>query len=426
MRHGPAGGDTMARMLDRESRIRVAGVAALAAAVMGGVVASALLFRGQRSAADSEVPPLSAGQRPYGPARPDKAHEMPAGCEADPASPPAVVFDLPEDLLDLGSAKQNVVIERDVTVRNIGSGVLCVPDVETGCGCVKAELLGDNRIAPAGTGKIHVKVDTAHREGRQEKSVNLTTNDPKRKTASFKVRLDVRLGIVVATGAGSTYFGRHAPGKPGEITIRLKSPKDDPEWTVTAVEGARTKFTWSVKRVEPEDPVFRDYDLTVVHPGAGEANLYNEDLKIATTHPDRPQIVVPTQMIVVTKYYAGPPSVSFGFVGGDTAPQARQVLVMAGEADTGFVLKGARVEGDGFSAKDPVRVKDGWAVEVSYDGRERKAGPLKAALIVAVDDAEMPTVKVPLHATVRGAPVRGTAVREPAARGDGAPQREVR
>src|SRR5438093_435313 len=110
----------MAPMLDRESRIRVAGVAALAAAVMGGVVASALLFRGQRSSADSEVPPLAA-QRPYGPARPDKAHEMPAGCEADPKSPPAAVFDLPDDLLDLGSAKQNVVIERDVTVRNIGS-----------------------------------------------------------------------------------------------------------------------------------------------------------------------------------------------------------------------------------------------------------------------------------------------------------------
>src|SRR5439155_23027316 len=101
MRHGPAGGDTMARMLDRESRIRVAGVAALAAGVMGGVVASALLFRGQRSAADSEGPPLSAAQRPYGPARPDKAHEMPSWFQADPASPPAVVFDLPEDLLYL-------------------------------------------------------------------------------------------------------------------------------------------------------------------------------------------------------------------------------------------------------------------------------------------------------------------------------------
>ena len=407
----------MAPMLDRESRIRVAGVAALAAAVMGGVVASALLFRGQRSSADSEVPPLVSGQRPYGPARPDKAHEMPAGCEADPKSPPAVVFDLPEDLLDLGFAKQNVVIERDVTVRNIGSGVLCIPDVETGCGCVKAELVGENRIEPAGTAKIHVKIDTAHREGRQEKSVNLTTNDPKRKMASFKVRIDVRLGIVVAMGAGSTFFGRHAPGKPGEITIRLKSPKADPEWTVTSVEGARTKFTWSVKRVELEDPAFRDYDLTVVHPGSGEANLYNEDLKISTTHPDRPQIVVPTQLIVVTKYYAGPPSVSFGFVGGDAAPQPRKVLVMAGEADVGFTLKGARVEGDGFTAKEPVRVKDGWAVEVSYDERERKAGPVEATLVVSVDDADMPTLKVPIHATVRGATVRGPGVREPATPG---------
>ena len=133
-----------------------------------------------------------------------------------------------------------------------------------------------------------------------------------------------------------------------------------------------------------------------------DATVHNEQLKITTSHPDRPEILVDTQLIVVSKYYAGPPSLSFGFVGGADVPMPRSALVMAGDAEQSLVVKGARIEGAGFTAKDPVRAKDGWTVDVVYDGQARKAGALEATLVVSIDDAEMPELRVPIHATVRG------------------------
>lgn len=387
--------------------IRVTLVALTAVAVMAGVVASALLSR-KKGHAD-EPPVASSTSRtpdapsPFGPASPDRRHPMPSGCEVDAGEPPVARFDLAGDVLDLGAVRQGTTTVRDVSLRNAGSGVLCVRDVATGCGCVLAELLGENRIPPGTSGSIRVTVDTANREGRQEKAVRVFTNDPATKESVFQVVVDVRLGIVVVPSATGKYFGRHAPGKPGEIVVRLKCPKSDPAWEVTGVEGQRTKFAWSVKAVEPNDVVFRDYDLTIVHPGALEPILHTEDLMVKTTHPDRPEILLgQTQLLVVNKYFPGPPTVSFGYVGGAAAPKDRIALVMSGEGSTDFVVKGARIEGKGFAAKEPRKVPQGWAVDVSYDGAARKPGAIEAALVVSIDDAEMPEMRIPVRATVLG------------------------
>src|SRR5262245_39232881 len=116
-------------MVDRSGRLRILGVAVLALLVMGGVVASALVARakgqGEEGSPDSkEVARARDALRSFGRTEPDRAAPMPSGCEPDPKSPAGIRFDLPDDVLQLGSLRQGVQVECEVTLRNVGSGPL--------------------------------------------------------------------------------------------------------------------------------------------------------------------------------------------------------------------------------------------------------------------------------------------------------------
>jgi hypothetical protein len=295
-----------------------------------------------------------------------------------------------------------VVIERDVTIRNEGTGDLCIGGVDTGCGCVKADRRGPSRLAPGESTVIRVHIDTAGREGVQDKTVTVWTNDRDRREAKFRVLCDVRLGIVAE--ASYVYLGRHAIGRPGTGKVRFRSPKDDVTWEITGIEGSKGAYTWTVKEVESADPALRVVELEITHPGHPKNEYVDDQLRVRTSHPDRPEILLRSQMVVVTKYYTGPAErVTFGNVGGDSPTVQRQVYVMAGEEGTEFTLRRVEVEGQGFVALEPRKSPQGWVIDVRYDGASRAAGSnVEATLVVEVDDPEARPIRLALSATVRG------------------------
>ena len=400
----------MPGMLDAQSRIRVAWVAALAVLVMVGVVASALAFK--HTPDDPTQTPRPRPPYGLGAARGDRPFEVPAGCEVDKTKPPELRIDLPDHRLELGPVRQGLRIEHDVTVRNVGTGTLCVYEPETGCGCVKATWVGDDhKVRPGETGTIHLSISTENREGHQDKVVTVRSNDPARPDGvPFRVTLEIRRGLMVVPGGGAmgSYFGRHGPNTPAELTVRLKCPVDEAEWTVTSVEGSRkTAFTWHVDRVEPEDKDFRQYDLTIVHPGlpateASDVDTHNEEVKVRTTHPDRPEFTLSTQMLVLTKYFASPNSIPFGFVGGSAPDRTLTAVVKPAETGSEFTVKGAHVDGGGFEVVGaPRRLKDGWGIDLKYDTKRRKAGIFDATLVVEFPDADFPELRIPIRATIK-------------------------
>jgi hypothetical protein len=395
--------------MDRADRLRVAWVAALAVAVMAGVVASALHLRSQGGGRDPFDVAGGDDPRDRVPETPRRRGEapLPAECEPREGFAPVAEVDLPGGRLDFGDLRQGVVVEREVPVRNRGTGLLCVTDIETGCGCVKADWVGESRIPPGGTGALKIRVDTAGREGPQDRTVVLYVNDPARRTVSFKVRLEIRLGLVVVSGGGHTVsFGTRPAGRPASLPVRIRCPKDERPWEVLGVEsalaeGERTAFTWRLDPVEPAAEGSREYDLVLTHPGTTRLGPAYERIRVRTSHPERPEILLDTQVLVVPKYYAQPPKVSLLRVRRE-AVNTRTIFVLPGEPGATFRVKGARVEGTGFAAATPRTVPEGWAVDVRYDGAARGAGRVKATLVVEVDDAELPEVRVPLEAEVLG------------------------
>ncbi len=397
-------GATIGRM-DRPNRLRIALVGFLTLGVMVGVVAAARHAK-TNGTIDGPSPDAAFGMGPKGVGTPPVA--LPPECRPSQENPGTLRFELPADVLDLGSVKQGSVIERDVVVRNTGSGILCIPErPRTGCGCVQAEWVGEMRIPPTGSGIARLRVDTKGKEGHVDKDVTVVSNDPIRPQAVFRVKFEVKLGVLVAKSASVTagsvvYFGRHAPGRPATAVVRLKTPREDAAWNVTAVEGTKTKFTFRTAPAEPNDTVFRHVDVTIEHPGSEQLDLNDETLKILTTHPDRPEILLHAQLLVSKKFYTSPPSVRFGFVGGSSNAVAspRMVTVFPGEEGTPFRVKKAVIEGRGFTVGLPTdHGNDGWQVEVRYDEQKRSKGPVEAKLIFHIDETAASSVSTPSTAS---------------------------
>jgi hypothetical protein len=391
--------------LESRDKTRIVGAAALAVLVMGGVVALALQAGGDADADRASSLPAQAPydpNHPFGRSRADRHVEIPPDCKPDPVNPPTIAFDLPLETLDFGLVKEGVVLEKDVTLRNVGRGVLCiVAGPKTGCGCVKAELVGPNRIPPGETSAIRVKVDTKGREGPQDKLVKVWVNDPSVKDgmATFHVRCDVQLGILVATPV--LRFREVAKGKTGLAPLRLKCPKAAPEWHVTAIEGMRGTFTFEEKPVEttPTDP-FRVVDVWVTFGGSAEMGVQSDTLRVRTTNPDRPEFLVPAEWTIVTKWFARPPRIPFGFVGGEAGALPFHLLVGSADPERSAPLLDAKVEGRGFEVGKPEKQETGeWRVTLKALGDRVAPGPMTGTLVLTFDDAEQPEVRVPLTAT---------------------------
>jgi hypothetical protein len=376
---------------------------------MAGVVASALHVRAQGHAGTAtQGRETRDGDATSTHRRRHRDEPLPAECEPKPGSPPKAEVALPGGALDFGPLRQGVVVEKDVEIRNLGTGVLCVLDLDTGCGCVKATWVGDNHVPPGGKGTLRVRLDTAGRDGPIERTLTLYTNEPGRKSIQFKVRGDVRLGLIVAGAAGQQIsFGLRPPKKATTVPVRLRCPKDEPPWEVVAVEsaldaaGEATKYAWEVVAAEPPSPEFRDVDLRLTHPGTAKLGAESGRVRIRTSHPERPEILLDTQILVVPKYYPQPKQVSILRVRPDS-PAARTISILAAEPEVPFRVLSAKVEGTGFLAGEPRTVPGGQAVDVRYDQVARGAGRVKATLVVSIDDPELPEVRVPLEADVLG------------------------
>lgn len=375
--------------------------------VMGGLVALALTGRGARpSPAPDPLPaPLGAGS---------SAPNIPPGCTTSPDNPPRLVVDLGEAGVDFGRVKQGQSVEREVAFRNTGTGVLCLIQEGTPCGCVRLAYKDPTkrRYEPGESGAVVLTLNTEGHSGPQLKSFWIYTNEPDNPRHTWPVKADISQGVILSVGGLA--FGRHRRDEPATAVVRLSSPKADAEWTVTEVIQGRlgnqepTPLVFEVKPIA--DPSLTVLELSVHHPGRKQEGSWSAPVTIKTSHPDRPEISLLAFLDVVAPLLASPPVGVFGFVQSGM-PKELLVKVVPTTSGAVFQVLEARVEGPpgapaapegpGFTATLGKDEKDGLPqVRVAYDGKIRKAGQLEATLVLKTDLAEQQELRVPLRATV--------------------------
>jgi uncharacterized protein (DUF58 family) len=103
-------------------------------------------------------------------------------------------IDLETTRLELGDVPNGQVVEREVTVRNTGTGELVVEEISTSCGCTSATL-EPMQLAPGESGVLHIEFDSgAHGEeltGPLVRQVFLNSNDPAQPEATVELSVNV-------------------------------------------------------------------------------------------------------------------------------------------------------------------------------------------------------------------------------------------
>jgi Protein of unknown function (DUF1573) len=77
--------------------------------------------------------------------------------------------------IDLGTIKENVVVEKKFSFVNEGNANLVIINAEGSCGCT-VPLFSKEPIAPNGKGEIVVKYTAKNMMGPQKKTITVTTN----------------------------------------------------------------------------------------------------------------------------------------------------------------------------------------------------------------------------------------------------------
>ena len=286
--------------------------------------------------------------------------------------------------------------------------------VSTGCGCMKAKLIGEKkRFEPGEEGRILVAIDTTGRVGSIRKQVTVTTNSATAPRKSFRVEMRINAGLL----AEPRYlqFGSVVPGTVVSRYLILRTPKEDADWKVTGVEGARkipgrgrTVYGYEVESVE--DPRYHKYKIKITHPGQDILGPMRDIVRVSTTHAERPSIDVSAHINIVPRILSRSRVISLGFVRTAVRRPPMRARIQPGVAGLEFEITHAEVQpregrpipagGLGFLAtfgKDP----RGWWADVAYDGKTRKPGLLQAVLVLQTDDPLQPEVRVPIRATIR-------------------------
>lgn len=336
------------------------------------------------------------------------------GCAPDRDHPPRMVFDLPPEGVDFGAVKQGVKLEREVTFKNEGSGPLCIRSVDGACGCLKARLLGSTRkFEPGESGTLHIAMETEGFAGPMQKRVTVYTNGVDAIRQSFDVRAVISRGLVV--WPRKLTFPRTTKGKPSYATIHLREQKEGPDWEVTNVRGTVKRggklvlYTWQARPVE--DPHRRRVNLVVTNPGMATKGAFYDVLIVETTHPDRAEVQIHSQLQVVPPILAVPLQAIVGFVPTERKVRVRLFPGELGEGGAFDVLdasfetrdgKPLSLEQSGFRAAWERGPDEIWSIDVSYEGAARRPGKTLVVLVVRTTHPEQPEVRIDCSATAEG------------------------
>ena len=80
-----------------------------------------------------------------------------------------------QTVIDLGTLKENAIVERKFTFVNEGNGNLVIINAEGSCGCT-IPTVPVEPIPPGGKGEISVKYTAKNMMGPQKKTITVTTN----------------------------------------------------------------------------------------------------------------------------------------------------------------------------------------------------------------------------------------------------------
>ena len=154
---------------------------------------------------------------------------------------PQIVCD--EPVYDFGERNNTEFVEHDYPIRNAGTLSLEIANVRASCGCTAVKP-SQNVIPPGGEASIRARLDLRGRNGLQQKTITVTSNDPD--TPNLTLQLKGTAVQALRALPAALFFGRIGPGSVRNRTFDVISARgpiqiveartDNPRLVLTALE----------------------------------------------------------------------------------------------------------------------------------------------------------------------------------------------
>lgn len=315
------------------------------------------------------------------------------GAVAAPAAPRAVVH---ESIHDAGTVPRGAGVEHEFRIGNEGDQPLEIVEVQPTCGCTVADF--DRQIAPGGSGRVAVVVDTAKLKGPVAKSIRVLTNDAEAPEITLVVKANVRAFVEVDPGYARflTVLGRSA--EPAEQLVWQETEGD------FVVEEARSPLPFlDVELREATGGERRDgrpgrqWVVTIALARNAPTGAFADYVTLRTNNPRSREVKVPVSGYVRPAVSALPAALE---VGRRDLTEPYEAIVEVKNLSGGPIDLGeATVDVPGVEARlEPVIEGETYRLVVTLGAGVPK-GPFAGKVTIPTSSRVQPLVEIDLRGT---------------------------
>ncbi len=219
--------------------------------------------------------------------------QEPAVPEAAPdaALAPKIVCD--EPVFDFGEKNNTEFVEHDYPIRNAGTLSLEIRHVRASCGCTAVKPSQDV-IPPGGEASIRARLDLRGRNGFQNKTITVESNDPE--TPRLMLQLKGTAVQALRAEPSSLFFGRIGPGGARSRTFDIISGQGPIQ--ITSYRADNPGLVLSAVPAEPGSDGGRHRFVLALDPALPEGSI-NGTAFVKTDMAGQPEISIPVAAYVV-------------------------------------------------------------------------------------------------------------------------------
>lgn len=189
--------------------------------------------------------------------------------------------------LSLGTIYRGQVIERTVTLKNIGTDTLMLGKVDVSCGCTAA-MVSSDRIPKGGTGTLKITFNSRNFAGEIHKSVTVNSN-----SADSPATVIEFTGTVVneiELTPMQLFLKEAETGRTTTVTFKIRNNGKEP----LQLKGFRTPLEgFSVALPEAALKPGSELELTAEFTPKKAIQLISDGVFITTSNPNQPEVYLP-------------------------------------------------------------------------------------------------------------------------------------
>jgi len=189
--------------------------------------------------------------------------------------------------LDLGTVSRGTVVEKRVSLKNIGTDTLIIGKVDVSCGCT-GTVVSSSHIAPGETGTLLITFNSKNFTGGVHKSVSVNSNA--KDSPATTIEFTANIIEEVAVSPTTIWFKDAVNGQTATATLKVKNSGKE-KLTLTGFSTPLADFFLKL----PSQPIDtgKTVDVVAEYKPKSAQQLINNTVVLKTSNKSQPEVSIP-------------------------------------------------------------------------------------------------------------------------------------